>query len=145
MGYTILLIDDDSDDRAFFRDAVEEVSRGDITCVTLDDVQAMVSALLDRNEKKPDVIFTDINMPATSGWEVLTMLKEHDSVKKIPVIMYSTSEDRDAVIRAKKMGALCYLVKPHDFVHLKQVMREVAGHIRNGSLTSILNGPSGFL
>lgn len=145
MEYSILLIDDDSDDRAFFRDAVMQVSNGEISCITLDDGHAMIAALLDNTTRKPDVIFTDVDMPVMSGWEVLTMLKEHNYLNHTPVIMYSNSGHKEDIIRAKKLGALCYFIKPPDFAHLKNALREITLHIRKGSLESIQHDSCYFL
>jgi CheY-like chemotaxis protein len=92
MAYKLLLVDDDSDDRGFFADAVAQVS-SEVSCITLSNGYALLPALSENG--KPDIIFLDLNMPGLSGWDCLSLLKEHDSYKDIPVVMYSTSKHEE--------------------------------------------------
>lgn len=137
MHYKILLIDDDSDDRFFFRDAVKDISDGDVSCITLDDGHALMETLMQSSNERPTIIFTDINMPGMSGWEVLSLLKEHDTYKDIPVIMYSTSKHAEEITMAKELGALCFFNKPRDFEDLKDALKDVVQHLRNGIIDKL--------
>ena len=70
----ILLIDDDSDDRLIFYEAVEEISP-DTTCITEQSGRKALADLNDSTIAPPDVIFVDINMPSVDGWECLDKIK----------------------------------------------------------------------
>ncbi|WP_185965588.1 response regulator [Flavobacterium zepuense] len=144
MNYKILLIDDDSDDRLFFRDAIEKISTGNVSCITLDDGHILVSTLAQSSDGRPDIIFTDINMPRMSGWEVLAMLKGHDTYKDIPVIMYSTSKHTEEITKAKELGALCFFNKPQDFRDLQNALTEVVKHLQAGTINQLCENSTIF-
>lgn len=144
MEYIILLVDDDSDDRLFFEDAIKKISSGNVLCSTLNDGNLLMSALDDSNTGRPNIIFTDINMPSMSGWEVLTMLKEHDAYNNIPVIMYSTSKHAEEIIKAKELGALCFFNKPQDFGTLQNALREVVQHLEAGTINQLCENSAIF-
>jgi len=135
MEYTIVLVDDDGDDRLFFRDAVKKASR-DISCITLEDGFALISYLKE-DEKQPDLIFLDINMPVMNGWECLSILKEDDAYRDIPVIMYSTSRHDEEISKAKDAGAFSFFNKPHDFTVLKQAVSDAIAHVLEGKLMEL--------
>jgi CheY-like chemotaxis protein len=119
MAKKILLIDDDSDDRVLFSEAMHEVSPEAI-CLTEADGRKALSDLYDSSEELPDVIFLDINMPRISGWECLDKIKSEESTRDIPVIMFSTSSHQKDIERACRCGAACLLTKPADYEELKE-------------------------
>lgn len=137
MQYKILLIDDDSDDRFFFRDAVKEIADEQVSCITLDDGYKLITTLTQDDSRKPDIIFTDINMPGMSGWEVLSLVKKHENFKAIPVVMFSTSKHAEEITRAKKLGALCFFNKPSDFDDLIYALREVMSHLKDNTIHNL--------
>ena len=90
----------------------------------------------------PDIIFLDINMPIINGWQCLSVLKEQEIYKSIPVIMYSTSSHSEHVEKARQLGALCFFTKPPNFQNLKKSLEIVVTHLHSNSLsTLILNSP----
>lgn len=137
MRCKILLIDDDSDDRIFFRDAVKDIADDQVTCITLDDGHELMSTLIKGGAAQPNIIFTDINMPGMSGWEVLAALKEHSTYSEIPVIMYSTSKHAEEIEKAKNFGALCFFNKPSDFDDLISALREVVQRLKDGTIQDL--------
>jgi len=133
----ILLIDDDSDDRLLFCEAIEEIAP-DTTCVT---EQNAGKALADLNNKAialPDVIFVDINMPSIDGWECLDKIKSNDATKGIPVIMFSTSSAEMDIERAAHSGAVSLLTKPDNFVELKKILLDIITSLSNKLPLNIL-------
>lgn len=71
----------------------------------------------------PDIILLDLNMPRMSGIEVLSIIKEDDRIKHIPVVVLTSSEaDRD-VLQSYRLHANCYLVKPVDMEKFLVVMK----------------------
>jgi CheY-like chemotaxis protein len=116
-----LLIDDDVDDRELFYEALASVSPA-IQCDLAGDAEEALSKLGSKETDAPDMIFLDINLPVTTGWQFLKSLKDQDAYKDIPVIMYSTSNNqRDRAI-AKDLGALCFVTKPSAFKKLQHTL-----------------------
>lgn len=115
----ILQIDDDIDDCEFFMEAVQEISSAAYT-----GIQNPVEALrkLIGKQIQPDVIFLDLNMPVMSGFEFLTEIKKQDVIKNIPVIIFSTSQLNEVIVKAKNYGANEYISKPSDFNELKKIL-----------------------
>src|SRR5687768_12080100 len=84
---TILLIDDDKDDCALFREALHEVDPS-IQLVSLNSTEALPKKVIEIN---PDLIFLDINMPRVNGFDCLKMLHESVTQFRMPIVMYSNS------------------------------------------------------
>ena len=117
----ILLVDDDADDRHFFKQALEALSVS-THLTTVHDGEQLMNYLSKNLEHLPDVIFLDINMPRKSGVECLSEIKENEKLKNIPVVMFSTSNSWDMINTLFKSGAHVYIHKPSDLTQLKQVI-----------------------
>lgn len=117
---TILQIDDDFDDCEFFQQALESVS-GAVYMALHNPVEALQK--LTNKEIKPDLIFLDINMPLMNGIELLAEIKKADSIKNIPVILFSTGPA--PIKNAKTIGAEDYLTKPNNFNELKNLLKAI--------------------
>ncbi|HEY6901475.1 MAG TPA: response regulator [Puia sp.] len=115
-----LLIDDDSDDRELFTEALSLVEPG-IICEMATDAEEGL-ARLRKSDEAPDLIFLDINLPAMNGWQFLSKLKTEDGLSHIPVIMYSTSSNARDRKTALELGALCFITKPDAFRSLKGIL-----------------------
>lgn len=141
MAKKILLVDDDTDDREFFCEALDDIA-SDTFCYTVSDGRQAITEMDKKNIETPDLIFLDINMPIMNGWQCLSVLKEREEYKNIPVIMYSTSSSPEDITKAKQLGALCFLSKPAAFNDLKNSLEIVISHLINGTLSSLsLNTP----
>ncbi|MEO6252053.1 MAG: response regulator [Ferruginibacter sp.] len=139
----IMLADDDMDDRAFFKDALESLP---ITTklTTVNDGEALMNFLIENPECLPNVIFLDINMPRKNGFECLAEIKHHENLKDLPVIMFSTSGSQEKISVLFQTGADIYIKKPSNFAQLVQVLHHAlpmaAENIfSNGKLKYILN------
>lgn len=133
-----LIVDDDTDDRELFCEALGEVLPESI-CYSAPNGRKAILALESGEISLPDLIFLDINMPVMNGWQCLSLLKENEAFKNIPVIVYSTSSYPEDIEKAQRLGALCFFSKPSNFKDLKQSLRLVAHHISNTSLASLLH------
>ncbi len=133
MKHHLLLADDDIDDCAFFEDAINEMSFSVLLTTVKDGVELM-SFLLSEPAKYPDIIFLDLNMPRKSGMECIVEIKTNDKLKHIPVIIYSTSLDKDVVNRLYEKGAQYYIQKPGEFAALKKVIKEAINMFINDNL-----------
>jgi len=108
---TILLVDDDEDDRKLFIQATKEVDDSIICLSASDGTEALTYLRDDRNEL-PDFIFLDLRMPGLSGEECLTEIKQETRMAKIPVIVYTTSRDVSESVKLKQQGAAHFASKP---------------------------------
>ena len=76
---------------------------------------------------RPDVILLDLNMPRKDGREVLREIKADERLKAIPVVVLTTSQAEEDVLRSYNLGASCYVTKPvglHEFEKVVQVLKE---------------------
>lgn len=108
---TILLVDDDEDDRNLFFEAVRDVDKT-IICVSASNGQEALSYLKDAANPVPDFIFLDLRMPGISGRECLEEIKKDTRLQSVPVIVYTTSRDVKESIELKKLGAAHFMSKP---------------------------------
>ena len=129
MNKRFLVIDDDTDDRELFTEALASVDPV-IVCDQATDGAEALSRLITKEIDQPDIIFLDINMPVMDGWQFLTRLKKEDAYKHIPVIVYTTSSNMKDKRIADDLGALCFITKPHAFGRLKNMLGIVVMHVR---------------
>jgi CheY-like chemotaxis protein len=121
-NYNLLLADDDEDDCAFFKEALEELSLP-VSLVTVNDgVQLMDYLENNFSDNLPDILFLDLNMPRKNGHECLSEIKNKEELKNLPIIIFSTSLDNDIVDLMYEKGATYYIRKPGDFSKLKKVI-----------------------
>jgi CheY-like chemotaxis protein len=125
----LLMADDDEDDCLLMNEAVREIFKSEhFFC--LPDGQELMDYLLRRgiytNPKEfpaPDLIFLDLNMPKKDGFQTLKEIKEHPSLKAIPILIFSTAEEREQVELCYKLGANSYITKPMSFEDLVRTVR----------------------
>jgi CheY-like chemotaxis protein len=119
----ILIVDDDSEDRELFREAIAEIDPS-IRCYSAKDGK---DALREMNHglDLPDFIFLDINMPVMNGRECLIEIKKHTRLRQIPVIMYSTTSDTKEIKGFYSLGAHDFLIKPHNFKKLVEALSSI--------------------
>jgi two-component system response regulator len=113
----ILLVEDSPDDVILTREAFAESKILNELYVVEDGVEAM--KFLNREEEYeqvpiPDLILLDLNLPKKSGIEVLEEIKNQEKLKKIPVVVLTTSKAEEDIIRSYDLHANCYITKPVD-------------------------------
>jgi CheY-like chemotaxis protein len=81
--------------------------------------------LKNKGNKKPCVILLDLNMPKMSGIEFLKIIKADDDLKKIPVVVLTTSKREQNVIESFKLGVAGYMVKPADYKKFVETVRKI--------------------
>jgi CheY-like chemotaxis protein len=108
---TILLVDDDEDDRKLFIEATKEVD-STITCFSAADGVEALAYLRDDQNAAPDFVFLDLRMPGFSGEECLIEMKQEPRMANVPVIVYTTSRDVRESVRLKQLGAAHFASKP---------------------------------
>ncbi|MDU0352998.1 response regulator [Paraglaciecola aquimarina] len=126
---TILMADDDEDDRLLTRDALEE-SRvlNDLHCV-VDGVELL--SYLKREGKyadeeaypRPSLILLDLNMPRKDGREALQEIKADPNLRSIPVVILTTSKQEEDMVKGYDLGAASFITKPVNFEGLVNLMK----------------------
>ena len=126
---TILIADDDPDDRAMIKEAFEEnLLLNDLQFV--EDGEELMS-YLNRAGKYtdaasyplPGLILLDLNMPKKDGREALEEIKKSDKLNHIPIIILTTSKTEEDIIKSYDLGVNCFITKPVKFVDLVQVTK----------------------
>ena len=122
----ILLVEDNPGDIELTREAFEEAKFRNTLHVAEDGEKAL-DFLYKRNGYEdvptPDVILLDLNLPKSDGKEVLEAIKGDDQLRRIPVIILTSSAaDRD-IMESYELHANCYIVKPVDAVKFMEVVK----------------------
>jgi CheY-like chemotaxis protein len=126
---TIIIADDDQEDRMLAEDALKE-SRlvNDVRFV--EDGEELLDYLLQRGRytdpdsaPRPGMILLDLNMPRMDGREALKQIKGHPELRRIPVVVLTTSKAEEDIYRSYDLGVNSFIIKPVTFESLVNVMR----------------------
>jgi len=122
----ILLVEDNPGDIRLTQEALKE-SQIEITLDVVSDGEQAVEFLMQRNKYvdsvRPNIILLDLNLPKKNGIEVLKEIKAHDTLRKIPVIVLTTSDAEHDITKAYDLHANCYILKPVDFDDFAKVIK----------------------
>lgn len=121
---SVLLADDDEDDRLIFQDALREI-KFKTEVRTVSDGMALMEHLNQPEVNLPQVIFLDLNMPLKSGMDCLHEIKSSVRFENIAVAIYSTSASEEDIEETFVRGANVYIRKPDDFNELKRILEKV--------------------
>lgn len=124
----VLLVEDDPGDVLMTREAFEDNKVANNLFVVNDGVTAM-EFLRKQGEHTdaptPDLVLLDLNLPRMDGREVLAALKEDPELRRIPVVVLTTSEAEEDVLRSYSLHANAYVTKPVDFARFIEVVRQI--------------------
>jgi CheY-like chemotaxis protein len=126
--FTILLADDDEEDRELARDALQD-SRLANEMKFVVDGQDLLDYLrhegrwAQEDSPRPGIILLDLNMPKMDGREALAEIKADDSLRRIPIVVLTTSKDEADVLRTYDLGVSSFITKPVTFGGLVDVMK----------------------
>jgi two-component system, chemotaxis family, response regulator Rcp1 len=123
---SILLVEDNPGDIRLMREALKANGTSESLSVVEDGEQAL--SFLTRkgafaNAPRPDLIFLDLNLPRKDGREVLAEIKASNDLRRIPVIVLTTSESDVDVKKAYELHANCYVKKPADLDEYLSVVK----------------------
>jgi CheY-like chemotaxis protein len=125
----ILMADDDADDRMLTRDALEE-SRVLNELKFVEDGEELMEYLHRKGKfadpessPKPGLILLDLNMPKKDGREALKEIKSDPNLRRIPVVIMTTSKAEEDIYRSYDFGASSFITKPVTFDRLVDLMR----------------------
>jgi CheY-like chemotaxis protein len=127
---TILMADDDEEDCQLTRDALQD-SRLANQMRFVGDGQELLDYLRRQGRygdasvdaPRPGIILLDLNMPKLDGREALAEIKGDESLRRIPVVILTTSSDESDVLRSYNLGVNSFITKPVTFEGLVEVMR----------------------
>ncbi|SDY79800.1 Response regulator receiver domain-containing protein [Micromonospora pattaloongensis] len=124
----VLLVEDDPGDVLMTQEAFEEHKVGNRLNVVSDGAEAL--AYLRREGKYadavlPDLILLDLNLPKRDGREVLAEIKKDEELGKIPVVVLTTSQADEDILRSYQLHANAYVTKPVDFDRFIAVIRQI--------------------
>ena len=112
----ILLVDDSDDDVELAQRLLRKFAPEALQSVAIDGVQALEMLHAAEGKRRvPDVILLDLKMPRLDGADVLKALRADPSTQRIPVVMFTSSNERSDVLRCYALGANSYVQKPVNF------------------------------
>jgi chemotaxis family two-component system response regulator Rcp1 len=124
----ILLVEDNPGDADLAREALEGSKFNNILNVVDDGEKAMAYLRRDGlypEVSRPDLILLDLNIPKKDGRQVLAEIKEDDNLKRIPVVILTTSRAEEDVMKSYNLHCNCYITKPIDLNQFLSVVRSI--------------------
>jgi chemotaxis family two-component system response regulator Rcp1 len=124
----ILMVEDNPGDVRLAQEALKDAKVSNTLHVVEDGVAAL-DFLYRRGvysgAPRPDLILLDLNLPRKNGREVLAEIKQDAQLKTIPVVILTTSQAEQDVLRAYSLHANCYITKPVDFIQFTRIVRTI--------------------
>ena len=126
----ILIVDDNPGDVRLTREALREIKVSNNLHVATDGAEAL--AFLNREGQyadapRPALILLDLNLPKKNGREVLAEVKNHPNLRRIPVVILTTSSEEKDILTTYDLHANCYITKPADLDCFIEVIRSIEG------------------
>jgi CheY-like chemotaxis protein len=124
----VLLVDDDPGDVLMIEEALEQLDSARVVHVVNDGEEAV--AFLRRQGRyadapRPDVVLLDLNMPRMDGRQVLAEVKADEDLRTIPIIVFTTSQAPDDVVRSYALHANAYVTKPINLDELNDIIKRI--------------------
>ncbi len=124
----VLLVEDSQADIRLTIEAFKS-SQLPVTLSVVTDGHHALAFLRRRNNysqaPRPDLVLLDLKMPRKGGHAVLKDVKQDETLKEIPVIVLTTSDDERDVRESYKLYANCYITKPNNYQRFKDIVREI--------------------
>lgn len=120
----ILLVEDDQVDAMAVKRAVKDLNISNSLHVVGDGEEAL-EYLRNNEQQLPCLIFLDINMPRMNGIEFLRVAKADNRLKRIPVVVLTTSKEDQDKFDSFELGVAGYMIKPADYLKFVEVVRAV--------------------
>lgn len=131
---TILLADDDEDDRMLAEEALRE-ARLVNTIATVEDGEELMDYLHQRGKfsdaavaPRPGLILLDLNMPKKDGREALKEIKADPTLRRIPIVVLTTSKAEEDIYRTYDLGVNSFITKPVSFESLVDIMKALRAY-----------------
>lgn len=124
----VLLVEDDPGDVLMTQEAFEDNKVTNRLAVVSDGVSALAYLRKEGEHagaRTPDLVLLDLNLPRMDGREVLEAMKNDAALRSIPVVVLTTSEAEEDVVRSYSLHANAYVTKPVDFERFIEVVRQI--------------------
>lgn len=124
--HSVLIVDDDADDRESVRDAFLE-NKHHQNYIFIEDGSQLLD-FLNKNEKgmRPSLIMLDLNMPGKDGRDTLKEIKSNKNFHHIPVVVFTTSASMTDMEISYSLGANCFITKPNTYSKLIDITNSIA-------------------
>jgi len=122
---TILIAEDDDDDRLLIKTAFEENGCTDKLEFVENGIELFSYLERASGVDIPNIILLDLNMPKKNGKEVLKELKQHHLFKRIPIVVFTTTKNEKEVSLCYELGANTYIIKPSTFSGLLSIVQHI--------------------
>lgn len=124
----ILLVEDNPGDARLTQEVLKDSKIKNTLHIVTDGVEAM--EFLHRRGSfqaapRPDIILLDLNLPRMDGREVLHAIKDEESLRRIPIVIMTTSDDEQDILNAYDLYANCYITKPVDFQRFIEIVKTI--------------------
>lgn len=126
---TILIAEDDADDRLLAQEALDRIETTK-SVEFVENGEELMDYLLRRgsyshlnNSPQPCLLIIDLNMPKKDGREAIKEIKTNPHLRQIPIIVFTTSKDPDDICNTYQLGINSYIAKPPSFEELTKIMK----------------------
>lgn len=124
----ILLVEDNPGDARLAKEALKESKVNNLLSIVEDGVEAM-EYLYQRgkytNVTRPDLIILDLNLPKKDGRQVLHEIKSDERLRRIPVVILTTSNAEEDILKTYNLHANCFITKPLDITQFMKVVQSI--------------------
>ena len=124
----ILLVEDNPGDADLAKEALNESKLNNNLSIVMDGEEAMAFLRQEgsyADVPRPDLILLDLNLPKKDGREVLAEVKSDANLKRIPVVILTTSRAEEDVLKTYNLHANCYITKPIDLTQFMKVVKSI--------------------
>lgn len=124
----ILLVEDSPTDVLLAREGLKSSKIRNQLHIVEDGVEAMLFLRREGKYKdvpRPDLVLLDLNLPRKDGREVLEEIKTDEELRKIPVVVLTTSREEQDILKAYDLHANCYITKPVDFDRFMEIVKVI--------------------
>jgi len=125
---TILLVEDNLADIRLIQEALKSTATRSELVVVRDGIAAMSylrQAGVDLDALLPDLVLLDLNLPKQDGREVLAQIKADPQLKRLPVVVLTTSQSEDDILNSYNLHVNCYIVKSRNLTQLFETVRGI--------------------
>jgi CheY-like chemotaxis protein len=124
----ILLVEDNPGDADLTKETLEAGKLHLEISVAVDGVEAVAYMLRKppyADAELPDLVLLDLNLPKMSGQEVLAEIKQHAALREIPVVILTSSDAEQDIVKSYQLGANCYVTKPVGLVAFQTIVQSI--------------------
>ena len=126
MNKSILLVEDNPEDVRLTQRALQKNHISNELLVLTDGVDALeylIKASGGEPDALPTVILLDLKLPRMDGLELLKEIRSHERLKRLPVVILTSSKEKQDILKSDDLGANSYIRKPVDFEHFTEAVR----------------------